>query len=133
MLEQLKEACGVYGAQDFKNRPIFPYLYWGLRAQNHRGHQSHGFLTYDNGTFHSHKELDLIPKIKNEEINEWLTRLPGTTGLGHVRYSTSGGTDYQSLVKSTQPILETHGTKKIAIAFNGNIVNTPEIIKEIRE
>ena len=132
MREQLKEACGVFGAQDFQNRPIFPHIYWGLRAQNHRGHQSHGFLTYD-GTFHSHKDLDLVPKIKKYEIQEWLKKLSGPTGLGHVRYTTSGGTDYQSLVKSTQPILEKDGEKKIALAFNGNVVNAPEIIREIRE
>jgi amidophosphoribosyltransferase len=132
MLEQLKEACGVFGAKNYENKPVFPYLYWGLRAQNHRGHQSHGFLTFD-GTFHSHKDLDLVPKINENATQEWLTRLCGPTGLGHVRYTTSGGTDYQSLVKSTQPILEKRGEKQIAIAFNGNIVNTPEIIKEIRE
>jgi amidophosphoribosyltransferase len=133
MLEQLKEACGVFGATNNQNKPIFPYLYWGLRAQNHRGHQSHGFLTYDNGHFHSHKALDLIPKIKKEEIPEWLTKLSGPTGIGHVRYSTSGGTDCQSLVNSTQPILETQQNKQIALAFNGNVVNTPEIIQEIKQ
>ena len=132
MLEQLKEACGVFGAKNFENTDVFPYLYWGLRAQNHRGHQSHGFLTFD-GTFHSYKELDLVPKINKDAIQEWLKRLPGPAGLGHVRYTTSGGTDYQSLVKSTQPTLEKRGEKQIALAFNGNIVNTPEIIKKIRE
>jgi len=132
MLEQLKEACGVFAAKDFTNKPVFPFVYWGLRAQNHRGHQSHGFLTY-NGSFHSHKGLDLVPKVKKEEIQKWLTNLPGSVGLGHVRYSTSGGTDHDSLVKSTQPILEKRGEKQIAIAFNGNVVNTPDIIKEIRE
>jgi len=132
MLEQLKEACGVFAAQDYTNKPVFPYVYWGLRAQNHRGHQSHGFLTFD-GTFHSYKGLDLVPKIKKEEIEKWLIELPGPTGLGHVRYSTSGGTDHESLVKSTQPILEKHGEKQIAIAFNGNVVNTPDIIKEIQQ
>jgi amidophosphoribosyltransferase len=132
MLEQLKEACGVFGVKNFEETPVFPYVYWGLRAQNHRGHQSHGFLTFD-GTFHSNKGLDLVPKIKNEETQKWLNELPGTTGLGHVRYSTSGGTDYESLVKSTQPILEKRGDKQVAIAFNGNVVNTPDIIKEIQE
>jgi amidophosphoribosyltransferase len=132
MLEHLKEACGVFGAKNFENKPVFPYVYWGLRAQNHRGHQSHGFLTFD-GTFHSYKELDLVPKIKKEEIQKWNTDLPGSVGLGHVRYTTSGGTDYQSLVESTQPLLEKRGEKQIALAFNGNIVNTPEIIREIRE
>jgi amidophosphoribosyltransferase len=132
MREQLKEACGVFAAQDYTNKPVFPYVYWGLRAQNHRGHQSHGFLTFD-GTFHSYKGLDLVPKIKKEETEKWLIELPGSTGLGHVRYSTSGGTDHESLVNSTQPILEKSGEKQIAIAFNGNVVNTPDIIKEIQQ
>jgi amidophosphoribosyltransferase len=131
MLEQLKEECGVFAAKSYDDKPVFPYVYWGLRAQNHRGHQSHGFTTFDQ-TFHSHKGLDLIPKIKQIDIQEWLKKLPGTSGLGHVRYSTSGGTDYDSLIKSTQPILERRGNKEIAIAFNGNVVNTPEIIKEIQ-
>ena len=132
MVEQLKEACGVFGAKNFDNQSVFPYVYWGLRAQNHRGHQSHGFLTFD-GTFHVNKDLDLVPKIKQEHIQQWLTDLPGPVGLGHVRYSTSGGTDYESLVKSTQPILEKRGDKQVAIAFNGNIVNTPQLIKEIQQ
>ncbi|MGD2066718.1 MAG: amidophosphoribosyltransferase [Candidatus Bathyarchaeota archaeon] len=132
MVEQLKEACGVFGAKNFDNQPVFPYVYWGLRSQNHRGHQSHGFLTFD-GTFHVNKDLDLVPKIKQEHIQKWLTDLPGSVGLGHVRYSTSGGTDYESLVKSTQPILEKREDRQIAIAFNGNIVNTPELIKEIQQ
>ncbi|MCW4034188.1 MAG: hypothetical protein NWF03_02360, partial [Candidatus Bathyarchaeota archaeon] len=133
MLEQLKEECGVFAAQSYDNTPVFPYVYWGLRSQNHRGHQSHGFLTFDNNTFYSHKGLDLVPKIKQGEIEEWLKKLPGSTGLGHVRYSTSGGTDYDSLIKSTQPIMEKRGQKQIAIAFNGNVVNTPEIIAEIKQ
>ncbi|MFA5363754.1 MAG: hypothetical protein WC325_01050, partial [Candidatus Bathyarchaeia archaeon] len=131
MLEQLKEECGVFAAKNYDNNPVFPYVYWGLRAQNHRGHQSHGFITFDQ-TFHSYKGLDLVPKIKQSDIQEWLKKLPGSSGLGHVRYSTSGGTDYDSLIKSTQPILERRGNKEIAIAFNGNVVNTPEIIKEIQ-
>jgi len=132
MLEHLKEACGVFGAQDFENRPVFPYVYWGLRAQNHRGHQSHGFVTLD-ARFHVHKGLDLVPKIKREAIQKWIRRLPGHVGLGHVRYTTSGGIDEQSLVKSTAPILDRVGKTKIAISFNGNIVNCPRIIREIKE
>jgi len=132
MLERLKEACGVFGAQNFGNGPVFPYVYWGVRAQNHRGHQSHGFLTFD-GRFHVHKGLDLVPKIKREAIQKWVRRLPGHAGIGHVRYTTSGGTDEQSLVKNTAPILDRLGKTKIAISFNGNIVNSLKIFKEIKE
>ncbi|MFZ7137605.1 MAG: amidophosphoribosyltransferase [archaeon] len=131
MLEQLKEECGVFAAKDFTDKPVFPYIYWGLRSQNHRGHQSHGITTFD-GQFHTHKCLDLVPKIKQKDLDSWLVDLPGPVGIGHVRYSTSGGTDYDSLVKSTQPILEKKGEKEVAIAFNGNVVNTPDIVKEIQ-
>ena len=132
MLEHLKESCGVFGTQDFEHRSVFPYVYWGLRGQNHRGHQSHGFLTFD-GEFHVHKDLSLVPRIKRGAIQEWVRKLPGHVGLGHVRYTTSGGTDGQSLVKSTAPILEREGKTTIALSFNGNIVNVPEIIREIRK
>jgi len=74
MGEQLKIACGVFGAINFQKQPIFSYIYWGLRAQNHRGHQSHGFLTYNNGKIHVHRSLDLVPKLKTNAIQEWFGR-----------------------------------------------------------
>jgi len=132
MLEHLKEACGVFGARDFEDGPVFPYLYWGLRSQNHRGHQSHGFLTFD-GKFHAYSGLDLVPKIKSKEIQEWVKKLPGYVGVGNVRYTTSGRTDEESLMKSTQPLLEKTEEAEIAISFNGNIVNNSKIGREIVE
>ncbi len=131
MLKHVKEACGVFGVQDFKHKEIFPYVYWGLRAQNHRGHQSHGFLTFD-GMFHVHRDLDLVPKIKNEEIHGWLKKLPGDVGIGHIRYTTSGRTDEQSLVRGAQPLFVQSEKKGVAIAFNGNIVNNSQLRKELR-
>ena len=44
----LREGCGVYGVGT-ESQEAFPYLYWGMVAQNHRGHQSYGFATYNNG------------------------------------------------------------------------------------
>jgi len=130
MSDYLKIACGVFSAVDFKQRPVFPLLYWGLRAQNHRGHQSHGFLTYDGG-IHVYKGLDLIPKIKEKEIQEWLSRLPGYIGIGNVRYTTSGKTDELSLQKGTQPFFAEAGRWRVATSFNGNVVNTVELRKEV--
>jgi len=131
MEDTIKEECGIFAAKDFQNGPVFPYVYWGLRGQNHRGHQSHGILTY-NGNFHVYKGLDLVPKIKKPDIPSWLEKLPGHVGIGNVRYTTSGGIDEQSLIKGTQPILlEADGTK-IAMAYNGNIVNTVPLRWEIK-
>lgn len=110
---------------------MFPYVYWGLRAQNHRGHQSHGFLTYNNKNFWIYKNLDLVPKIKTSAINEWFGRLPGPIGIGNVRYTTSGKCDEASLIQGTQPVTASDGEIKIALSFNGNLVNTAQLRKEI--
>jgi amidophosphoribosyltransferase len=131
MGEQLKIACGVFGAINFEKQHIFPYIYWGMRAQNHRGHQSHGFLTYDNEKFHVHRSLDLIPKLKSSAIQEWFGRLPGQVGIANVRYTTSGKCDEKSLIKGTQPATASKNGFKLAVSFNGNVVNTFQIKKEI--
>ncbi len=133
MLGELKESCGVFGACIFSHNPIFPYIYWALRVQNHRGHQSHGFLTFNHGSFHEYKGLDLVPKIKKKELQSWLNKLPGQVGIGNVRYATFGGTDEGSLKKAIQPNLIERNGVKIAISFNGNIVNGPSLKAELRK
>jgi len=131
MEDAIKEECGVFGAKDFQKGAVFPYVYWGLRGQNHRGHQSHGILTYDS-SFHVYKGLDLVPKIKKQDIQTWLDKLPGHVGIGNVRYTTSGGKDEASLIKGTQPVVLEAEDTKIALSFNGNIVNSVPLKWEIR-
>jgi len=132
MTDELKEACGVFGAQDFSREPAFPYIYWGLVAQNHRGHQSHGFITFD-GKYNIHRALDLVPEIGQKDIQNWLERLPGHVGIGNVRYTTSGGTDEESIVTGMQPTSAEAEGKKIAISFNGNVVNSLQLRREIEK
>ncbi len=112
---------------------MFSYVYWGLRAQNHRGHQSHGFLTYHNGKFYTYKNLDLVPKLKTSAIQEWFARLPGNVGIANVRYTTSGKCDEQSIVQGTQPMTAEANGIKLAVSFNGNIVNTQQLLQEMKE
>ena len=125
--------CGVFGAKNFENQPVFSFVYWGLRAQNHRGHQSHGFLTVNEGKFYTYKNLDLVPKLKTSAIQEWFGRLPGSVGIGNVRYTTSGKCDEQSIVQGTQPLTAEANGIKLAASFNGNIVNTLPLLQEIKE
>ncbi len=122
--------CGVFSAIDFGGKPIFPCIYWGMRAQNHRGHQSHGFLTF-NDRFNVHRSLDLIPKIKRRDVQGWLTRLPGSVGIANVRYTTSGRLNEEALIKGTQPVAIEMGKYRLAISFNGNVVNTVQLRKEM--
>lgn len=131
MGDQLKIACGVFAAINYDNQPVFPHIYWGLRAQNHRGHQSHGFLTYLSAKFYAHRNLDMVPKIKTSAIQEWFGRLPGSIGIGNVRYTTSGKCDEKALIKGTQPVTASKRNLKLAVSFNGNVVNTFELKNEI--
>jgi len=126
----LKIGCGIFGAINFENKPVFQYVYWGLRAQNHRGHQSHGFLTYNAGQFYVYKNLDLVPKLRSKAVQEWLGRLPGSAGLGNVRYTTSGKCDDIALLQGTQPVNASINNIKLALSFNGNIVNTLQLKME---
>ncbi len=106
-------------------------MYWGLRAQNHRGHQSHGFLTYNNAQFYVYKSLDLVPKLKTSALQEWFGRLPGYIGIGNVRYTTSGKCDEAALLQGTQPVTASVDGLKLALSFNGNLANTLQLKKEI--
>lgn len=132
MGEYIKIECGVFAAISFREENVFPYVYWGLRAQNHRGHQSHGFLTYKDGKFYVKKNLDLIPRVRPSAFKEWLKKLPGPLGMGNVRYTTSGKEDEKSLLRGTQPIVAYRGNLKVAISFNGNVVNALPLSKELR-
>jgi amidophosphoribosyltransferase len=89
-------------------------------------------LTYHDGKFFTYKNLDLVPKLKTSAIQEWFGRLPGNVGIANVRYTTSGKCDDQSIVQGTQPLTAESGGIKIAASFNGNIVNTEPLLKEIQ-
>jgi amidophosphoribosyltransferase len=123
--------CGIFGAKNFNNLPVVPHVYWGLRAQNHRGHQSYGILTFNQGEFLCHKDLDLVPKIKTDEVKEWIERLQGFIGIGNVRYTTSGKCDDTTIIEGTQPVAGTTDKVKLAISFNGSIVNHQELEDEL--
>ena len=90
-------------------------------------------MTYNEGKFHSYKNLDLVPKLKTSAIQEWFGRLPGNVGIANVRYTTSGKIDEKSIIQGTQPIIAEAGDVKIALSFNGNIVNTQPLLKEVLE
>jgi amidophosphoribosyltransferase len=124
MEDMPKEACGVFGAYDFGHRPIFSYLYWGLVSQNHRGHQSYGFLTFD-GSLRLYRDLGLVPGQR------YVKRLPGYCGIANVRYTTSGSTEEHYRLKNAQPSLAKSGKMVIGLSFNGNIVNTAQLREDL--
>ncbi len=122
----VKEHCGVFGAYNFNGEPVFQLLYWALISQNHRGHESHGFLTYDRG-FHLQRNVGLVPEIKVKDVDKWMKKLPGNIGIGGVRYGTSGYADEASLLKDAHPFVAKIKDTEIGISYNGNIVNNPQL------
>ncbi len=77
--------------------------------------------------------MDLVPKLKTNAIHEWFGRLPGSVGIGNVRYTTSGKCDDVSLIQGTQPVTASVDGIKLALSFNGNIVNTLPLKKEMTQ
>ncbi len=74
-----------------------------------------------------------MPKLKTSAIQEWFARLPGNIGIANVRYTTSGKCDEQSIVQGTQPMTAEADGIKLAVSFNGNIVNTQQLLQEVNQ
>lgn len=123
----LNESCGLIGVYDFDDEEVVSSLYWGMISQNHRGHQSYGLLTWD-GEFKSENGLGLLP-VEDGHSDFQFENLTGSVGIGHVRYATSG--DKDKLWRDIQPFVDEHEEKKIAIGYNGNLVNNSELRKEL--
>lgn len=126
----LIENCGVVAALNFKGEDVVSKLYWGLIALNHRGQQSYGILCF-NGEFKSYKGLGLISHLDFEELGVLVSKLKGSLGIGHVRYATSGGITRNTLLRDVQPHVVGEEKSKIAIAYNGNIVNVNALRREL--
>ncbi len=106
--------CGIVGIVD-AGGASFP-LYYALYALQHRGQESAGISTFDRHLLYKQKGQGLVSEIFNEEI---LRSLTGTTGIGHVRYPTTGS----KIPENIQPFNFTFRGQKVAIAHNGNLVN----------
>jgi len=121
--EELSEACGVFGViSTSKTKNVFREMNWGLLSLNHRGQQSYGFVTLDQGGFHKREDLNLIP-TDPREIRSLETTLKGPIGIANARYATSGGTGVRHLQGGKQPLVVSHHGRRLAISYNGNIVN----------
>lgn len=119
---KLKENCGVFGIYA-KDKDVYPYLYWGMLAQNHRGQQSHGFATLNN-SIKCLTRLGLVTPIKKGLLN-------GSIGIANIRYATSGPLDEDSLKRNAMPLHVSNGERELVISFNGNIVNVRSLQEKV--
>src|SRR5437763_7669726 len=149
MFDKFHDECGVFGVLNHENAANIVYL--GLYALQHRGQESAGIASVSSDRrrsetnigeaigssgageqiiapgsqqIHSEKEMGHVADIFTEER---LQRLPGDIAIGHVRYSTAGG----SMLCNAQPLGASTSKGPIALAHNGNLINGAEIRRRL--
>jgi amidophosphoribosyltransferase len=124
----VREECGVFGAYDRDGGNVAPLIYYGLCSLQHRGQESCGIAVSDtneppNNNMY-HKDLGLVSEVFKKKD---LDRLHGNIGIGHCRYSTTGAPNREN----AQPLVLNYIKGTLALAHNGNLVNTAEIRHEL--
>ncbi|MDA4122586.1 MAG: amidophosphoribosyltransferase [Thaumarchaeota archaeon] len=114
-----KEACGVVGAYSAKGTDIVPMLLKGLEALQHRGQESWGIAVEGKPVF---KKMGLAFNWYNYASE--LAGYRGSSGIGHVRYSTKG----RSNLDNAQPV---QIGKEFSIGHNGTIVNAEDVARAV--
>ena len=119
-----REACGVFGI--YGHPEAAQITYFGLYALQHRGQESAGIAVHRDRRIHAHKGMGLVPEVFDQTH---LAELGGGSAIGHVRYSTTGG----SILANAQPLVVQHRGKFYAVAHNGNLVNAHILRAELEE
>src|SRR5262245_6810890 len=116
--------CGVFGIYGDSEAANLAYL--GLHALQHRGQESAGIVTTDGQRLFAHRSMGLVQAGFTPRD---LAGLPGSAAIGHVRYSTAGG----SHLKNAQPFAVDYARGSIAVAHNGNLTNHEQLRERLEE
>ncbi|MBU0672492.1 MAG: amidophosphoribosyltransferase, partial [Candidatus Margulisbacteria bacterium] len=119
------EACGVFGIYNFEADSPAKSVYYGLFALQHRGQESAGIAVSDGKDIKYHKGMGLVNQVFDEKT---LSGLAGRLAVGHVRYSTTGS----SVIENAQPIVIDTRYGTIALAHNGNLINSAALRQELK-
>ncbi len=119
------EECGVIGVFA-PNEDVARMTFFGLYALQHRGQEAAGIAVADGQTMSIYKGVGLVSQVFTSNT---MAELKGDYAIGHTRYSTTGS----SLLRNAQPfMIETiHGP--LALAHNGNLVNSAELRNELMQ
>src|SRR4051812_41796502 len=113
--DTLREECGVFGIFDHPDAAAITAL--GLHALQHRGQEAAGIVSFDGKVFHLERKLGLVGDSFSDRNT--IERLSGRSAIGHVRYSTTGGT----ILRNVQPLFAELDVGGFAVAHNGNLTN----------
>ncbi len=115
----VKDECGIFGIYA-PLEDVSKLTYYGLYSLQHRGQESAGIAVSDGSNILVVKEMGLVSRVFKERD---LATLQGDIAVGHVRYSTSGSTNWVN----SQPIHKSSDRLAIALAHNGNLINAASI------
>ncbi|WP_423793197.1 amidophosphoribosyltransferase [Methanocaldococcus indicus] len=118
--------CGIFGIYSYENLNVSKKIYYGLFALQHRGQEGAGIAVSDGKNIGYYKNIGLVTEVFKDDI---LQNLFGHIGIGHVRYSTTG----IKSVENCQPFVVKSSFGQIAIAHNGDIVNSEELRIELEK
>ena len=113
--DRFHDECGVFGIASHPDAARHTYL--GLYALQHRGQESAGIVSTDGSRLYHERGMGYVADVFDDET---LSRLPGRSAIGHVRYSTAG----DSSLANAQPIVSESWRGSIALAHNGNLINS---------
>ena len=124
--EAPREECGVIGISTPHGEGVAQLTFFGLFALQHRGQEAAGIAVSDGQRARVHKQPGLVSHVFT---NDTLKPLTGYHSIGHTRYSTTGSSNERNI----QPFLVETMHGPLALAHNGNIVNTPALREELLE
>jgi amidophosphoribosyltransferase len=120
-----RDECGVFGIYA-PDRDVARLAYFALFALQHRGQESAGIATAPRGgSIMAIREQGLVAQVFNEHM---LRSLAGDMAIGHVRYSTTGSSEWEN----AQPIVR-DDRRTLALAHNGNLINAVRLHSEMRQ
>jgi amidophosphoribosyltransferase len=122
----LGHECGVAGIFSPDPEDIPRTLFYMLFSLQHRGQESCGLAWEEDGQWKSRRDLGMVAPVLGRYVQE---EHSSRLGIGHVRYSTAGG----SGVQNAQPIVVDCNKGRVALAHNGNISNGGELRSSLTE
>ncbi|QDO87498.1 amidophosphoribosyltransferase [Ornithinimicrobium ciconiae] len=120
-----QDACGVFGVWA-PGEEVAKLTYYGLYALQHRGQEAAGIATSDGRSLLVYKDVGLVSQVFDESS---LASLRGHLAVGHCRYSTTGRNSWEN----AQPTLGGTEDQTVALAHNGNLINTAELRDRLAE
>lgn len=117
------EECGIFGIFA-PGEEVARICFFGLFALQHRGQESAGIAVSNGKHLRVHKDMGLVTQVFDEQV---IQNLQGISAIGHTRYSTTGS----SVVCNAQPLTSASPVGPIAIAHNGNLINTAHLRAEL--